>query len=235
MYYNVLQRVIRCITDSESKLPNPYMTFIDELSVVDGVLLTGQKVVAPDSFLLADQRQEIQRINHNKRATRPLAPLVAGQDIRVRDFQTNTWQPAKVITTDVHPRSYNVLTPTGNVLRRNRRHLRKTSERHTTRTFQQSNDDDTRRDDLTLRVDTRTDDLARRDDTRRDDVRRRDENRVMPPPDDLTRRDDIRDVQPSGSGNDLSLQKKTVRFQLPQPMEYTRSGRRVKCPDRLGF
>ena len=137
------------------------------------------------------ERQEIQRINHDKRATRPLAPLVAGQDIRMRDFQTNTWQPAKVITSDVHPRSYNVLTPTGNVLRRNRRHLRETSERHTTRTFQQSNDDDTRRDDLTPRVDTRTDDSARRDDTRRDDVTRRDENRVMSPPDDLTRRDDI--------------------------------------------
>ena len=174
------------------------------------------------------ERQEIQRINHDKRATRPLAPLVAGQDIRMRDFQTNTWQPAKVITSDVHPRSYNVLTPTGNVLRRNRRHLRETSERHTTRTFQQSNDDDTRRDDLTPRVDTRTDDSARSDDTRRDDVTRRDENRVMSPPDDLTRRDDIQDVQPSGSGNDFSLQKKTVRFQLPQPVEYTRSGRRVK-------
>ena len=104
------------------------------------------------------ERQEIQHINHDKRATRPLAPLVAGQDIHVRDFQTNTWQPAKVITTDVHPRSYKV----SNVLKLNHRHLRETSERHTTRTFQQNNDDDTRRDDLTPRVDMRTDDSAQR-------------------------------------------------------------------------
>ena len=70
------------------------------------------------------ERQEIQRLNHDKRAMQPLAPLIPGQDVRVRNTQTDTWQPAKVISTDVQPRSYNVLTPTGNVLRRNRRHLR---------------------------------------------------------------------------------------------------------------
>ena len=167
------------------------------------------------------EKQEIQRINHDKRATRPLTPLVAGQDIRVRDFQTKTWQPAKVITTDVHPRSYNVLTPTGNVLRRNRRHLRETTERHTPSTFQQNDDDDdTRGDDLTPRVETRSDDSARRDNTHRDDVTRGDESRVILPPDDV--------VQPPPTG-------KTVRFQIPQPVVYTRSGRQVKRPDRLGY
>ena len=164
------------------------------------------------------ERQEIQRINHDKRGTQPLTPLVAGQDVRVRDFQTKTWQPAKVITTDVHPRSYNVLTPTGNVLRRNRRHLRETTERHTPSTFQQN--DDTRRDDLTPRVETRSDDSARRDDTRRDDVTRGEESRVVLPPDDV--------VQPPPTG-------KTVRFEIPQPVVYTRSGRQVKRPDRLGY
>ena len=94
------------------------------------------------------ERQEIQRLNHDKRAMQPLAPLIPGQDVGVRDTQTDTWQPAKVISTDVQPRSYNVLTPTGNVLRRNRRHLRETTERHT---FQQDNVDDT--DDLTRRGD----------------------------------------------------------------------------------
>ena len=121
----------------------------------------------------------------------------------------------KVITTDVHPRSYNVLTPTGNVLRRNRRHLRETTERHTPSTFQQNDDDDdTRKDDLTPRVETR------RDDTRRDDVTRGEESRVVLPPDDV--------VQPPRTG-------KTVRFEIPQPVVYTRSGRQVKRPDRLGY
>ena len=97
---------------------------------------------------LLAERQAIQRLNHDKRAMQPLAPLIPVQDVRVRDTQTDTWQPAKVISTDVQPRSYNVLTPTGNVLRRNRRHLRETIERHT---FQQDNVDDT--DDLTRRND----------------------------------------------------------------------------------
>ena len=101
------------------------------------------------------ERQEIQRLNHDKRAMQPLAPLIPGQDVRVRDTQTDTWQPAKVISTDVQPRSYNVLTPTGNVLRRNRRQLRETTERHT---FQQDNVDD------------------------RDDLTRRDDMQVVPPP-----------------------------------------------------
>ena len=96
------------------------------------------------------ERQEIQRINHDKRGMLPLAPLIPGQDVRERDTQTDTWQPAKVISTDVHPRSYNVWTPTGNVLRCNRRHLREMTERHT---FQQDNDDDTRPDDLMRRDD----------------------------------------------------------------------------------
>ena len=96
------------------------------------------------------ERQELQRLNHDKRATQSVALLIPGQDVRVRDTQTDTWQPAKVISTDVLPRSYNVLIPTGTVLRRNRRHLRETTERHT---FQQDTDDDTRTDDVTRRDD----------------------------------------------------------------------------------
>ena len=135
------------------------------------------------------ERQDIQRLNHDKRAMQPLAPLIPRQDVRVRDTQTDTWQPAKVISTDVQPRSYNVLTPTCNVLRRNRRHLRETTERHT---FQQDNVDDT------------------------DDLTRRDDMQVVPPP-----------------CNSVLPQKKSVRFQLPQPEQYTSSGRRVKRPQRL--
>ena len=47
------------------------------------------------------ERQEIQRVNHDKRAMQPLAPLIPGQDVRVRDTQTDTWQPAKVISTEI--------------------------------------------------------------------------------------------------------------------------------------
>ena len=46
----VLQSGISCITDGENNCPRPYVTFVDELSVVDGVLLKGKRVVVPDSM-----------------------------------------------------------------------------------------------------------------------------------------------------------------------------------------
>ena len=107
------------------------------------------------------ERIEIQRLNHYKRAMQPLAPLIPGQDVCVRDTRVT----------------------------RNRRHLRETTERHT---FQQDNVDDT------------------------DDLTRRDDMQVVPPP-----------------CNTVLPQKKSVRFQLPQPEQYTSSGRRVKRPQRL--
>ena len=47
---DVLQSVIRFIKDGGNNCPNPYATFIEELSVVDGVLLKGQRVVVPGSM-----------------------------------------------------------------------------------------------------------------------------------------------------------------------------------------
>ena len=47
---SVLQRVIRSITEGKANCPNPYVTFVDELCVVDGVILKGERVVVPDSM-----------------------------------------------------------------------------------------------------------------------------------------------------------------------------------------
>ena len=47
---SVLQRVICGITEGEAKCRNPYVTFVYELSVVDGVLLKGERVVVPESL-----------------------------------------------------------------------------------------------------------------------------------------------------------------------------------------
>ena len=166
---------------------------------------------------LAD-RQEI-RVNHDRRANRPLAPLIPEQDVRIRDHRTETWQPAKVVTTCEEPRSYQVMTPNGNVLRRNRRHLRETAERH----------DALARDHVDLRTDE-PDDLTIRDDLTkqtRTPVRTPETVTITSPPSPHV--------------------KKTVRFQMdeqvpspninssPQqrPEVTTRSGRRVKPPRRL--
>ena len=75
-------------------------------------------------------RHTSQRINHDRRGATDLARLIPGQDVRVQDTITGVWQPAKVVSLCPEPRSYNVQSPSGNMLRRNRRHIRETSESH---------------------------------------------------------------------------------------------------------
>ena len=74
--------------------------------------------------------QTSQRINHDRRGATDLARLIPGQDVRVQDTTTGVWQPAKVVSLCPEPRSYNVQSPSGNMLRRNRRHIRETQESH---------------------------------------------------------------------------------------------------------
>ncbi|KAK2143360.1 hypothetical protein NP493_4554g00000 [Ridgeia piscesae] len=45
-----LQRVVCCMSDGTVVCPKPYLTFIDELSIVDGVIVKGQRVVVPRSM-----------------------------------------------------------------------------------------------------------------------------------------------------------------------------------------
>ena len=75
-------------------------------------------------------RQTSQRINHDRRGPTDLARLIPGQDVRVQDTTTGVWQPAKVVSLFPEPRSYNVQSPSGNMLRRNRRYIRETQESH---------------------------------------------------------------------------------------------------------
>ena len=46
----------------------------------------------------------------------------------VRYKKGRLWKPAEVIGKNPNPRSYDIRTETGTILRRNRRHLRKTRE-----------------------------------------------------------------------------------------------------------
>lgn len=53
-----------------------------------------------------------------------LPPLIRGQRVRVLDQASRTWIPATVTRVLDQPRSYEVATPNGSTLRRNRSHLR---------------------------------------------------------------------------------------------------------------
>ena len=53
----VLKQVIRSINDDPKACPKPYATFVEDLTVVDGVLLNGQRIVIPTKM-----RQEMRSI-----------------------------------------------------------------------------------------------------------------------------------------------------------------------------
>jgi hypothetical protein len=78
---------------------------------------------SPRDSLVEWQRQQKERYDLNARA---LPPLQEGDAVRVK--HNSQWLPAVVLEQHATPRSYIVATEDGSTLRRNRRHLNRTSE-----------------------------------------------------------------------------------------------------------
>ena len=66
---------------------------------------------------------------------KPLSELTAGDTVRYRTGKT--WTPAKLVSRNQNPRSYDIRTPAGKIIVRNRRHLLKTHENDIYRPAQQ--------------------------------------------------------------------------------------------------
>lgn len=83
-------------------------------------------VIQPDLVkkTLKENRRKAER--YYNRNAKPLNHLAPGSNIRVR--ADGKWRPAKLIGETDHPRSYNIIAPTGNTWRRNRRDILKTKE-----------------------------------------------------------------------------------------------------------
>ena len=73
------------------------------------------------------ERQERQKADFDKN-TKPLPPLSTGQSVRVQNQETGKWEEGRIVHKRSEPRSYDVDTHSGHVLRRNRRHIRQTRE-----------------------------------------------------------------------------------------------------------
>ena len=72
------------------------------------------------------QKRQQKQVQYYNRGTRPLLPLSQGDVVR---YKTGSkWQPAVIVSKHTAPRSYNIQTATGNIIRRNRRHLKRTVE-----------------------------------------------------------------------------------------------------------
>lgn len=64
---------------------------------------------------------------YHDRSASDLSSQTAGQPARIQDQATKKWLPGTISCTRPEPRSYEVKTQSGSVLRRNRHHLRPAS------------------------------------------------------------------------------------------------------------
>ncbi|GBN38584.1 Retrovirus-related Pol polyprotein from transposon 17.6 [Araneus ventricosus] len=72
-------------------------------------------------------RQNIQKFYYDKTA-HPLSELKQKENIRILNFKNKTWEPAEIVSKHkLHPRSYFVKDQFGKILRRNRKHIRKSN------------------------------------------------------------------------------------------------------------
>ena len=124
-----IQKALLCIrtTPIDSMLPSP------------AELLYGKKIRGnmpmkisnplPNKDNIADRlvkRQEQQKQYHDRNAHEQ-SPLHTGQNVRIQDGKK--WAPGIVVNKRPEPRSYEVSTQNGNILRRNRRHLKEMGKR----------------------------------------------------------------------------------------------------------
>lgn len=82
-------------------------------------------------------RQDKQTSYFDKKA-HELPPLAVGQQVRVQNQDTGRWTPATVQSKRPEPRSYEVESASGGILRRNRKLIRETGEKRVT--FQEQAD-----------------------------------------------------------------------------------------------
>ena len=85
-----------------------------------------------------DQRQATARERHDARGVRDLSELSRGEHVLTRDPVTHRWEPGRIVEQCQQPRSYQVESASRSVLRRNRREIRETDDKHV---FLSSDDD----------------------------------------------------------------------------------------------
>ena len=131
---NLLGKCSQTGQDSQLAMTNLRATPVDNHMKSPAELLFGRPIrtTLPSHHLSRDSsttehllnRQRKMKESHDRRAGNDLPPLYVGQPVRVLHPRDHTWIPAKVSKVCEEPRSYEVSTPNGGILRRNRSHLR---------------------------------------------------------------------------------------------------------------
>ena len=91
-------------------------------------LLKPDKVETNVPSVLNEKQQEQKR--YYDRNTKQLKPLKPGDKVRIRSDK-KCWEPGFVESKCPEPRSFNIKTDSGSILRRNREHILKTEENRT--------------------------------------------------------------------------------------------------------
>ena len=98
-----------------------------------------------------DERQASAKEHHDARGVTDLPVLSRGQIVRTRHPDTHRWEPARIVNACQQPRSSDVESTSGRILRRNRRDIRETTEQHLL--LHADDDDDPRREENPKRSD----------------------------------------------------------------------------------
>lgn len=117
-------------TPVDSKLPAP-AKLLNRRTYRTQLPTSGrlQRSIASDSDMEQLQhRQQVQKLQHDRKSTRELQSLRPGQAVAVYNPRSKEWNPAKLTKECDEPRSYIVKTPSGSELRRNRVHLKPCTE-----------------------------------------------------------------------------------------------------------
>lgn len=111
-------------TPLSAKLPSPAeMMFQRRIRDTLPTMIGNTDPIHDDIKEELQNRQAQEKAYHDRKA-KALPPLVPGQRALYQNVQTGRWAPAIIKEKAPEPRSYVIQTPSGQVLRRNRIHLR---------------------------------------------------------------------------------------------------------------
>ena len=109
-------------TPLDSQLPSPVELLYQRKLQANLPIRAGNQIPDRDNITQRlTERQQLMKHYYDKKA-HDLSPLATGQPVHIQDQATKKWFPGTVNCTK--PRSYEVKTHSGSILRRNRRHLR---------------------------------------------------------------------------------------------------------------